>query len=78
MTRAQWKLLVGLGKENCTLEPTSQSFLRKYQLGAHSTVRRSIKSLLESEMIYYDYDPGSGKNVYKVYDVFLSRWLEKM
>jgi hypothetical protein len=78
MTVAQWKLLVALGKESVTTEPTSQAFLTKYKLGAHSTVRRSLQSHLASQMIYQDFDEQLGKSCYRVYDVFLSRWLESL
>jgi len=78
MTAAQWKLLKAIGKESVLSEPTSQAFLTKYKLGAHSTVRRSLQALLDAQMIYQEYDEELQKNIYKVYDVFLSRWLERL
>lgn len=78
MTAAQWKLLVAIGKESVVSEPTAQAFLTKHKLGAHSTVRRSLQALLDAQMIYSEYDEASQKSIYKVYDVFLSRWLERL
>ena len=53
-------------------EPTSQDFLKKYDLSNASTVRKSLHAILDKEMIYET--PGQVKPVYEVYDVFLSRW----
>ena len=52
--------------------PTGQAFLKKYDLGNASTVRKSLQALVDKEMIYVT--PGRDKPVYQVYDVFLSRW----
>jgi len=70
LTQGQFSLLKSIAKEKQLSKPNAKEFLHKYNLTA-STVNRMLKSLLDKEMIYYE------DNVYKVYDVFLSKWLEK-
>ena len=76
MTSPQWKLLVAIAKETQIQAPTAKAFLKKHNLGAASTVQRSLNFLLTSEMIYQEYLNKKEKPFYRVYDVFLSRWLE--
>ncbi len=68
----QYKLLMALAAENGTLQPTSGAFIKKYDLVSASSVNTSLKALTEKELIVQN----SGR--WLVYDVFLSRWLEKM
>lgn len=70
LTQPQWDLLYAIANEETAVMPTSNKFLRKYNLGSASTVNRSINALLSKEMIFQTQDG------YLVYDVFLSRWLE--
>jgi len=76
MTKAQWKLLSAIGKETEIQEPTAKAFLSKHRLGAASTVQRSLDFLLNAEMLYQEYQGKTKKPSYRVYEVFLSRWLE--
>lgn len=71
LTQPQWDLLYAIANEETAVMPTSSKFLNKYDLGSASTVNRSIKALLKKEMIFQTQDG------YLVYDVFLSRWLER-
>jgi len=78
LTHQQWQLIVAIGKENGVDAPTSKEFLRKYKLGAHSTVRRSLKSLEEKQLIYADYLSEAERPTYRVYDLFLSKWIKTL
>lgn len=71
ITTLQWKLLIAIAKESGASNTSSSSFIREYGLSNPSSVARGIKALQEKELIYK-----TGENYY-VYDVFLSRWLER-
>ncbi len=66
----QFRLLQAMAAENGIKQPTSGSFIRKYNLTSASSVATSLKSLSEKEMIIYD------RNIWLVYDVFFARWME--
>jgi len=66
----QFRLLQAIGVEDGVIQPTSGDFIRKHDLTSPSSVSTSLKALAEKEMIVYDRDR------WRVYDVFLSRWLE--
>jgi hypothetical protein len=76
LTAKQWKFLVAVAKEGEVREPTGAAFLHKYGLGAPSTAARLLNALTEKEMLLETKTlEGS---TYCVYNVFLSRWLEKL
>ena len=64
----QWNLLKAIAKEDSVSRLNQKSFLNQYHLSA-SSVQRSIKALLQREMVVEE------DGVYQVYDVFLGRWL---
>jgi uncharacterized protein len=70
LTVQQFKLLKALASEKGVEMPTSGKFIGKYDLTSPSSVKTSLKSLAEKEMIMNE----NGK--WLVYDVFFSRWLE--
>ena len=72
LTSLQFNLLKAIAKEKILEKPNSSVFLRKYNFTQASSVNKALKYLLQKEMIYYE------NNVYKVYDVFLSKWLETL
>ena len=72
LTDAQWNLLVAIGKENGAKNILSQSFLQKYKLGSTSTTKTALTALLDREMIVKE------EENYFVYDVFFSRWLQRL
>lgn len=73
-TPSQWKLLKAVAKEGEVLKPTSGAFLSKYGLASGPAVLKSLKSLIEKELILETVTlEGS---VYSVYNVFFSRYLE--
>jgi hypothetical protein len=75
LTEDQWKLFKAIAKEGKTFAPTSQKFIKKYKLKSSASILRAIKSLLNSELIFMDFD-NDGKQYYCVYDLFFRRWSE--
>ncbi len=73
VTKGQWNLLIALAKEGCVQQITAASFLKKHKLGAATTVSHALKSLMEKELVLADYSLDG--TCYRVYDVFLMRWL---
>jgi hypothetical protein len=63
-------------KEELVTEPHAQDFLRKYKIGAASSVQKALQALLDKEMIFSI--ETMEKTAYRVYNVFLMRWLERM
>ena len=76
LTPRQWKFLIAVAKEGEVSEPTGAAFLQKYGLGAPSTVSRLLASLVEKELLMETKTLVG--NDYCVYNVFLSRWLERL
>ncbi len=72
ISQQQWNLLKAIAKEKGIKSVTSMEFIKKHGLTAPSTINNSIRSLLEKELIYFE----GGK--YYVYDLFFSRWLERI
>jgi hypothetical protein len=75
LTTQQWKLLEAIALEGRVYNPTSAAFIKKYDLGAASAVQRSLVALEQKEMIYRQ--QAEKGNYLLLYDVFLSRWLER-
>ena len=76
LTKGQWKYLKAIAKEGTVTQPTSGAFIAKYNLGTPASSRRTLASLIEKELVYENSTP-TGKE-YTVYNLFLSRWLEKL
>lgn len=74
LSRHQYALLSAVAMEGEVNEPTGQAFIRKNALSNASTVRKSLQSLVDKEMLYSI--PGEEKPIYKVYDLFLARWFQ--
>lgn len=75
LTGNQWQLLMAVAKEGKVYKPHSGEFVSKHSLGTPASITRALDALLTKEMIYEEID-SSGK-YYSVYDLFLSRWLER-
>ena len=73
LTSSQWQLLKAIAIEKRVEQPFAHSFVSKHQLGTPASVRRSLTSLLEKEMIYYHIE--SEHPYYEVYDKFLMLWM---
>ena len=76
LTKGQWKYLECVAKEGILKQPTSGKFLNKYGLGTAASSKRMLKSLLDKELLY-EMRTENGSE-YCVYNVFFSRWLEKL
>ncbi|MDR2868155.1 MAG: ATP-binding protein [Bacteroidales bacterium] len=75
LSPVQWRLLIAIAKEVKVSEIQAQNFLRKHKIGAASSAKKALEALLEKEMICSIETPD--KTFYRVYDVFLLRWLER-
>jgi hypothetical protein len=75
LTPAQWEVLIAIAKEGEVWQITSKNFIGKYNIGTPSDVRRIVKALLDKELLLETLTKSGA--YYQVYDVFLSRWLEK-
>jgi AAA+ ATPase superfamily predicted ATPase len=76
LTRKQWDYLIAVAKEGTLSRPTSAEFLQKYRLGAPSSSLRTLESLVEKELVLETRRPEG--SIYRVYNVFLSHWLERL
>lgn len=76
LSALQWKYLIAVAKEGSLSKPMSKEFLGKYGIGTPSSSQRLLSSLLEKEFILEDIKVNSTS--YSVYDVFLSRYLERL
>jgi len=75
LTPAQWEILIAIAKENEISQITSKNFVGKYNIGSPADVRRITKALIDKELLLETIT--KNKIIYQVYDVFLSRWLER-
>lgn len=75
LTSNQWQLLMAVAKEGRVYKPHSGEFISMHSLGTPATIVRALDALLAKEMIYEESD--SNGRYYSVYDLFLSRWLER-
>jgi hypothetical protein len=73
LTPGQWNFLIAIAKEGEVKQLTAQNFISKYNIGTPANARRISKSLLEKELLLHVTQ--KRETTYRVYDVFLSRWL---
>ncbi|MDX2190831.1 MAG: ATP-binding protein [Bacteroidota bacterium] len=76
ITAPQWQLLKALAKEESTKQPFNKDFLIKYRLGAASSTKRSLDSLIEKELILAESTPNGME--YSVYDKLFLRYLQRL
>lgn len=69
VTPIQAKVLYAIASEGTIKEIQGKSFLTKYQLGAASTVKTAVKSLVEKELLL------DNNGEYQIYDRFFGLWL---
>ena len=72
----QWRYLECVAKEGVLKQPTSGVFLNKYRIGTPAASKRFLTSLIEKDLIYEEKTMEGSE--YSVYNVFLSRWLERL
>lgn len=71
LTKVQYSLLTAIAKNKGVDQPNSKLFIQTYHLGTPSTVNTALKILIAKEIVYKE------NTTYQVYDVFLSKWLQK-
>lgn len=76
LTKGQWRYLECVAKEGVLKQPTSGVFLNKYRIGTPAASKRFLTSLIEKDLIYEEKTMEGSE--YSVYNVFLSRWLERL
>ena len=76
LTKNQWAVLKAIAMENILTSPTSKNFILKYSLSSSASIIQSLNSLIDKEMVYYDFDK-TGTKYYCVYDLLLQRYLQK-
>jgi len=74
LTPAQWNFLIAIAKEGEVKQLTAQKFISKYNIGTPANARRISQSLLEKELLLQITE--KKETTYRVYDVFLSQWLD--
>lgn len=72
LVKKQFKILKAVSKEGAAIRPTSAAILKKYDLGASSSVKTAINSLLKKDFLY------RRDGQYFVYDVFFNNWLKTL
>lgn len=70
LTRSQWSVLKAIAAGEPLKNPLSKEFLKKYSLGAASSVQTALQALQKKEIVVEEH--GS----YFVHDVILARWLQ--
>lgn len=75
LTKSQWRYLGAVAKEGRVTQPTARDFLLKYKIGTPAASMRCLKALVDKELLLENVTAGGTE--YSVYNVFLSRWLEK-
>lgn len=73
LTNIQWHLLKAIACEGMVLQPTGKEFMSRYGFTNSATIIQSLKSLMQFELIYKDFDT-EGRPCYSVYDVFFQKW----
>jgi hypothetical protein len=74
LTTAQWNFLIAIAKEGEVKQLTAQKFISQYEIGTPANARRISRSLLDKELLLEL--TNKKETNYRVYDVFMSRWLE--
>lgn len=72
LTESQFEILKAIAKEGAVAQPTSKDFMQRHGFVQSSSILRALKALVDKEMVYEE------EGAYKVYDVFLSKWLERL
>ena len=71
VTSNQAKLLRAIAKEKSVQQALGQSFISKHHLGATSSIRSALKTLVEKELVL------DAQGAYQVYDRFFALWLQR-
>ena len=71
VTSTQAKLLRAIAKEKSVQQALGQSFISQHHLGATSSIRSALKTLVEKELVL------DAQGAYQVYDRFFALWLQR-
>lgn len=71
LTAKQSQLLIALSKEGVDIQPTSESFIKKYNLSSASSIQRGLSALIDKDILTLE----SGR--YYIYDYFFHFWLRQ-
>jgi hypothetical protein len=71
----QWILLKALAEEDLVYSVTNKYFIHKYKITSSATAIKTLKALIEKEMVYEEFN-ADGKKYYSVYDLFFKRWIQ--
>ncbi len=74
LTKSQWKTLKAVASEEVVYQPYSQNFIKDYDLGSTSTLKRNLEALVDKAIIYHNLSVD--EPYYEVEDKFLMRWLQ--
>lgn len=74
LTKSQWKTLKAVASEEAVYQPYSQNFIKNYDLGSTSTLKRNLEALVDKAIIYHNLSVD--EPYYEVEDKFLMRWLQ--
>jgi len=72
LSKRQFELLKAIAKEDKLTQPTSKEFIQKNKLPTPSSINTALTAILTKEMAYEE------EGIYSVYDVFFSRFLERL
>ena len=73
LTPLQWRLLIGVAKEDEVESVATTNFLARYGIGSATNARRAAQSLVD-KVLLLDTHSLEGKS-YSFHIVFFSRWL---
>lgn len=76
VTPAQWKMLRAIAREGSVSAPTAAAFLKKHGISSGATALRNLTALVDKELLLAE--PDGSRTTYRVYNVFLSRFLESL
>jgi len=72
LTHTQWRVLQAVAKDEPLKMPLAVDFIKKYSLGAGSSVSRALNKLIDTELVIKEEDD------YLVHEVLLARWLQSL
>lgn len=75
LTSGQWNFMIAVAKEQSVSQITAKAFLAKYDIGTPANSKRLVTALADKELIMENITKEGTS--YAVYDLFLSRWLER-
>lgn len=75
LTAGQWNFMIAVAKEQSVSQITAKAFLAKYNIGTPANSKRIVTALADKELIMENITKEGTS--YAVYDLFLSRWLER-